>query len=489
MRGGLFWRIFSAIMGAVLVTVVLFTGLMATSLQQVRQESYENEVWLQAHEIAQYMSNLNQLSSVRDNVTMQYIVRRKISEIHDRYNADIWIVSYNSGIVQVLDSSWNTSENVVSQAVRDQLQIIQRGMEIRVPGLFPELGEQIITIGVPWTYNGGPVVGAVLLHISTEALQVSMIELIPQVLPTAMATIILGTLLAFFLAQGQTKPLKEIDNAVREFSKGDLTRRVELHCGGELEDLGNSINRMAGELSQLEDSRRNFVAAVSHELRSPLTCMRGYVDAMLDGTIEGDDIPKYLQIVKDETNRLTDLVRDLLDMSRFESGKFPLQIAPFDANEMIRRILINFEPRIDAKGIEVNVQFDAEHRYASGDANRINQVLSNFVDNALKFMQAGGTLTVGTRPEGKNVVFTVRNDGEPIAEKDLPHIFERFYKADKAHTSGMGTGLGLAICKMIVQEHGSKIRVRSVPGDTAFEFALPACNPPEGRVSTAIETE
>ena len=210
--------------------------------------------------------------------------------------------------------------------------------------------------------------------------------------------------------------------------------------------------------------------------------MRGYVDAMLDGTIEGDDIPKYLQIVKDETNRLTDLVRDLLEMSRFESGKFPLQIAPFDANEMIRRILINFEPRIDAKHIEVDVQFDAEHRYASGDANRINQVISNFVDNALKFMHDGGTLTVVTRLDGKNVVFTVRNDGEPISEKDLPHIFERFYKADKAHTSGMGTGLGLAICKMIIQEHGSEIRVRSVPGETVFEFALPACNPPETRV-------
>jgi len=129
----------------------------------------------------------------------------------------------------------------------------------------------------------------------------------------------------------------------------------------------------------------------------------------------------------------------------------------------------------------VDVQFDAEHRYASGDANRINQVISNFVDNALKFMSEGGTLTVGTRLDGRNVVFTVRNDGEPIAEKDLPHIFDRFYKADKAHTSGMGTGLGLAICKMIVQEHGSRIRVRSVPGDTAFEFALPACDAPEMR--------
>ncbi len=477
MRGGFFFRVFSAIMAATLAAVILFTGILSTSLQQIRQESYENEVRLQANEIAEYMMNLNQLSSVRDNVTMKYIVSRKISDIHDLYNADIWIVSFNSGMIQVLDSSWNTSETAVSNSVMDQLQTIQSGREIRVTGLFPELGEQIVTIGVPWTYNGGPVVGAVLLHISTEMLNVSMFDLLPQVLPTALLTLLLGTCLAFFLAQGQTRPLKEIDNAVREFTKGDLTRRVELHCGGELEDLGNSINRMAGELSQLEDSRRNFVAAVSHELRSPLTCMRGYVDAMLDGVIEQEDVPRYLQIVKDETNRLTDLVRDLLDMSRFESGKFPLQIAPFDANEMLRRVLINFEPRIDAKKIEVDVQFDGEQRWASGDASRINQVVSNFVDNALKFMHEGGTLTIGTKLEGRQVVFTVKNDGDPISEKDLPHIFERFYKADKAHTSGMGTGLGLAICKMIVQEHGSEIRVRSMPGETIFTFALPAASP------------
>lgn len=482
MRGGLFWRFFSAVLAATLAVVLVFTGILATSQQYSKQESYENEVRLQAREIAEYMKNLNQLSSVRDNMTMQYIVRRKISEIHDRYNADIWIVSYNSGVVQMLDSSWNTSESIASPQVLDQLQMIQMGHEIRTTGLFHELGEQIVTIGVPWRYNDGQVVGSVLLHISTEALKVSMADLLPQILPPALLSLVLGVVLSYFLARSQTKPLKEIDSAVREFTKGDLTRRVELHCGGELEDLGNSINRMAGELSQLEDSRRHFVAAVSHELRSPMTSMRGYVEAMLDGTIEQEDMPRYLNVVLNETNRLSDLVRDLLDLSRFESGKFPLQIAPFDANEMIRRILINFERRIDAKNIEVDVRFDAEHRYVSGDANRINQVISNFIDNALKALpDSVGILTVSTRLEGNSVVFRVQDNGSGIAAADLPHIFERFYKADKAHTSGNGTGLGLSICNLIVRQHGSQIDVQSVPGKTVFEFALPVAEAPEIR--------
>ena len=235
---------------------------------------------------------------------------------------------------------------------------------------------------------------------------------------------------------------------------------------------------MAGELSELEDSRRNFVAAVSHELRSPMTCMRGYVEAMLDGTIPPEQLPKYLHVVLDETNRLSALVHDLLDLSRLESGRIPLQIAPFDANETIRRILITFEPRIDKKNVDVDVRFDGEHQWVSGDVSRINQVISNFVDNALKFMNEGGTLTLGTHREGKAVRFFVQNDGPAIAEKDLPHIFERFYTADKAHTSGSGTGLGLSICSLILREHHSEIRVRSVPGDTCFEFDLPAAEAP-----------
>lgn len=153
MRSGLFGRVFSAILGTMLATVLIFTGVMATVLQQERQEAYEKEVYLQAREIADYMTNLNQISSVRDNVTMQYVVRRKIADIQEKYNADIWIVSYNSGLVQVLDSSWNTSESLATEQVTEQLLRIQAGQEIRVTGLFRELGDQIVTIGVPWTYS------------------------------------------------------------------------------------------------------------------------------------------------------------------------------------------------------------------------------------------------------------------------------------------------------------------------------------------------
>ena len=478
MRDGLFWRLFSAILAVVTVTVALFTAILLTTQRTQAQENYETEVRMQARQVAGYMQQLNQLNLIRSNATIQWLVNEKIVEIYDSYNADIWIVDFSSGRLQYIDRSWNTTESLASDAVIEQLNLILEGNEIRISGLFPELGDHIVTIGVPWTYSDGRVVGAVLLHIPNDQLEVSLLTVLPQAAMPICVSMLLGVLLAFFIARSQTQPIKEIDSAVREFTKGDLSRRVELHCGGELERLGSSINRMAGELSSLEESRRSFVANVSHELRSPMTSIKGYVQAMLDGTIGDEDRARYLRVVLDETNRLSDLVRDLLDLSRLESGKFPMEIAPFDANEMMRRILIRFEQRIDEKHIDVDVAFADDPCFALGDVNRINQVVSNFIDNAVKFMNGEDSrLTLRTLREDRRIRFQVQDNGPGIRPADQPHILERFYKADKAHTAGMGTGLGLSICKSILQQHNSAIEMRSRPGETIFEFTLPAAAP------------
>jgi len=487
MKSGLFWRTFSAIMAVVLVTIILFTAILLTAQRTQAQNNYETEVRVQARQVAEYMQQLNQLSLVRSNATIQYLVNEKIAEIYDRYNADIWIVDFSSGRLQYIDRSWNTLESLASEAVIEQLNIILSGREIRTAGLFEELGGHIVTIGVPWTYSDGRVIGAVLLHIPMDRLTVSFFSVLPRAMLPAGISLLLGVILAILVARSQTLPIREIESAVRTFTRGDLSRRVELNCGGELEQLGHSINRMAGELSNMEQSRRSFVANVSHELRSPMTSMKGYVQAMLDGVIPDEEKPRYLQVVLDETNRLTDLVRDLLDLSRLESGKFPMDIAPFDANEMMRRILISFGQRIDEKGIDVDICLAGEPCHVLGDVNRINQVVRNFIDNAVKFMnEPGSVLTLRTQREGSSLRFIVQDNGPGISPEDLPHIFDRFYKADKAHTSGMGTGLGLSICKYILQQHSCDVKVSSRPGETVFSFALPLAAPAQ-RMPAAIE--
>ena len=479
MRLSLFWRAFTAFMALTIFTVALLTGVMAMYLHAERQYSYENEVRSQAREVATYMANLSTLSFVRENTTMQFVIRSKIRSIKDTYGAEIWIVNYSAGTVQYLDGEWNTSEQIATPEVQECFDRIREGNEIRVQGLFPDLGDEIVTIGVPWRYSDGYVVGAVFLHISVESLEVSFGELLVTILPTSSLALILGIILSYFLARSESRPVKQISRAVHDFAKGDLSSRVQLKCGGELQELGDSINDMAQALSELEMSRRSFVANVSHELRSPLTSMRGYVQGMLDGTIPPEEHDRYMGVVMDETHRLTALVNDLLNLSRIENGKFPMDKKPYDICEQLRRILIGFERRIDERCSDVQIDMPDVQLMVNADADRINQVISNLIDNALKFMpESGGVLRLSLAAEGSVVRIKVGDNGEGISPEDLPHVFDRFYKADKAHTSGMGTGLGLAIAKSILEQHGSKITVRSegLGKGAEFEFCLAAAN-------------
>ena len=235
MRGGIFLRTFLAFLALTLVTVLVFTFTLAATLQSQRQSAYEEEVRAQAREVAGYMAHLNQIQFVFESSTMRYVLYSKMQTIHDRYNADIWIVSYESGQLryQYLDSGGNIVDPkyIASEAVIEQIAQIYQGNEIRAQGLLPELGEDIVTIGVPWTYSDGHVVGAVLLHISVEDLRVHFGDMLPTLLPAGLVVLLLGVALSFVLARSQTRPLKELTYAVREFSKGNLDRRVELRCG------------------------------------------------------------------------------------------------------------------------------------------------------------------------------------------------------------------------------------------------------------------
>ena len=473
-RDGLFWRLFRAFAVAMLAIVVVFTGIMTIYLRNARQDSYEEEVLNQAREVAGYMSFMNRLSYFSQDSTMRWFMIEKMDFIQTNYQADIWLVSYESGIVQCLDSNLNTSEVTLSGPAFELLQKIRDGEETRAQGIFRELGDDIVTIGVPWMYRN-TVVGAVLLHISVKSLEVRYGTLLLSLIPMAVLALLAGVVVCWFLAAGQTKPIREISGAMRDFGRGDAARRVNLTCGGEMQELGEAFNRMADELERQEETRKSFVANVSHELRSPLTSVRGYVQAMLDGTIGGEDAPKYLRVVMDETVRLSDLVKDLLDLSRIESGKMPMSMSDFDITETVRRVLVNYAQRIDRKGIRVEVDLPEEPCRVRGDANRISQVVSNIVDNAVKFLpEEDGALSLAVRPGGETVRVSVTDNGPGISQEDLPHIFERFYKADKAHTAGMGTGLGLAICQKIMEQHNSRIEVESRPGNTTFFFDLPA---------------
>ena len=234
---------------------------------------------------------------------------------------------------------------------------------------------------------------------------------------------------------------------------------------------------MASELNTLEEARRSFVANVSHELRSPLTSMRGFLEAMQDGTIAQEDYAKYLDIVINENRRMTSMVNDLLDLARIESGQVVIKKEVFDINELIVRTMLTFEARVDAKKLNVELDMKPEKIAVEADPGQIAQVVRNLIDNAIKFTPEGGSLWLITKVKKKVVTVTVKDSGKGIDADSIPHLFERFYKAEKAHTPGesAGTGLGLAIVKRIIDQHDQDITVESEPGKgTSFTFTLNA---------------
>ena len=202
---------------------------------------------------------------------------------------------------------------------------------------------------------------------------------------------------------------------------------------------------------------------------------------MLDGTIPPEMHGQYLQVVVDETQRLAKLINNLLNLSRIENEETSLAFSHFELNEMIRRVLISRMTQIDDKNLEIEVDFQDDTCFVHADADQIQQVIINLLDNAVKYTPSHGTVSLSTRTEKDRVFMRIKDNGMGIPASDAPYIFDRFYKVDKAHTVGKGTGLGLAICKRIMERHGQQIRLVSGEGGAEFEITLEKGNDPGGR--------
>ena len=278
----------------------------------------------------------------------------------------------------------------------------------------------------------------------------------------------------------QNEPLKEVAKAARSFGHGDLDARVRL--GGdypeEIEELARSFNNMATELQKSEYQRKEFVANVSHELKTPMTTIAGYVDGILDGTIPQTRHRYYLQIVSDETKRLSRLVRSMLDISRLQDGAIPEdKKVHFDIEEVVGQVLITFEKKITDKKLNVDVDMPEYPVCTIASQDMVTQVIYNLIDNAVKFCPEGGTLGLKLKQGGGKIYVSVSNEGETIPPEELPLVFDRFHKLDKSRSQNRdGWGLGLYIVKTIVSGHGENISVTSRDGRTEFTFTMPLVN-------------
>ncbi len=271
------------------------------------------------------------------------------------------------------------------------------------------------------------------------------------------------------------RPLKKITKATEEYADGNLTHKIEVNKDDEIGHLAASLNYMASELSKGEDNQKQFIANVSHDFRSPLTSIKGYIEAMEDGTIPPEMSGKYLKIVLNETERLTKLTNSLLSLNNLNTRGMHLDISDFDINAVIKNTAATFEGTCKQKRIRFNLVLCGEELYVSADMGKIQQVLYNLIDNAIKFSDANSDIKLETSEKNDTVFVSVKDSGIGIPKESQKLVFDRFYKTDLSRGKDKkGTGLGLAITKEIINAHHENINVISTVGvGTEFIFTLP----------------
>ncbi len=288
--------------------------------------------------------------------------------------------------------------------------------------------------------------------------------------------VLLAALIAvYFITERVIAPLRAMSRAAKSMAAGDFTVQVPVKGRDEIADLAIAFNNMSSSLEASEKMRNSFIANISHDLRTPMTTIAGFVDGILDGVIPPDKYNYYLGIISTEVHRLSRLVSQLLDISRIEAGDRRFNMHPFDVCEMGRQILISFEQKIDAKRLDIEFDCDDDNMYAHADRDAIYQIMYNICDNAVKFSSEGGKLLIGIKYHEKSKIkVTVYNEGQGIKPEDLPYVFERFYKGDKSRVlDKSGVGLGMFISKTIMDAHNEQISVESEYGKYCrFDFTL-----------------
>ena len=322
--------------------------------------------------------------------------------------------------------------------------------------------------------DGGRLVGYILVSVDPSAMSEMWRRSSGMLILVAIIVMEIAFIISFISTKRTTRPIKEMTNTVRQFARGNFSSRVYIPNEDEIGDLADSFNLMADSLERSENLRREFIANISHELKTPMTTISGFADGIMDGTIPPEKAPEYLAIISSETHRLSRLVRNMLDASQL-SAKEPSELRKnsFELTEVVVQTLLSLEQKITARKLDVDAELPEEPIVTLGDRDSITQVVYNLLDNAAKFAQEWSVIKLSVYKQSGRAYVSVENRGNTIPEKELPLIFDRFHKTDKSRNSDKdGVGLGLYIVKTILDNHREDIFVTSADGVTKFTFTL-----------------
>ncbi|MBQ2952926.1 MAG: HAMP domain-containing histidine kinase [Clostridia bacterium] len=496
---------FARIMAVVLAVILLLTGVLSgigwIALQNQQTEAVQQTLRQEAREIAylaaQQQRNLPDWgfgpfpAGIPEGDFAEAYLQRRAKAVYEEYGAYILVVDRNGRIMDNKNTA--LADNPAFAAMIDVADVnaamsqVLQGEEIELH--VSADGNDYFTVAVPFVQDD-VVLGAVFMQTPAQVIEGGAAGLIAPVAGIAVMASLAAGLVLLVMLRGIMKPLNSLTHAAAAMAEGNFAVRVpSTRATREVAELSAAFNTMAEKLSAVEGSRREFVANVSHELRSPITAIRGYVDGMLDGTIPPESIERYLTIVSGETRRLSGLIDELLALSRLERDDAALDYVDFDVCDLLERVFLRRMGDIEARELDVDCDFDPEPCYVRADMARIEQVATNLLDNAIKFTPDGGRINLMVRVTGEVCTVTVTDNGIGILPEDRPRIFERFFTADRAHTSGKGTGLGLSICQRIMEMHGQTIRLLDTQEGAAFAFTLEKGEKPVRSAEAAPESD
>lgn len=474
----MFKRIFSMFVAVILLVTAVVTLLGWFTLRDQLINARLDELTTEAREIA-YLAGQESGGSLGGYIFggeqdwLRYL-SWKAQRVNEDFGAYILVVDRYGRVMDNMKTAYAENpalvESLNSREISAALNNVLRGEEIAVRTMIG--GAPTFTVGVPFVRRER-VLGAVFIQTAAQRIEGDLGSLLIPVLSVAAVAVALAAAGVFVFVLSSVRPIRQLKDAAARMSAGDFAARVEVSgTTAEVEELARAFNAMADELSCIEQGRREFVANVSHELRSPITSIMGFVQGMEDGTIPPEEHGHYLSIVSDETKRLSKLIGDLLALSRLEREDAALTLTDFDICEMLRRAVIRRLNDLESRRMDVDCDFAEDSMLVRADADRIEQVVVNLIDNAVKFTPEGGRLRLVCRWEKDLCLVTVKDNGVGILPEDRERVFERFFTADRAHTAGKGTGLGLSICQRILQMHGQSIRLEDTQEGAAFTFTL-----------------
>lgn len=397
-----------------------------------------------------------------------------INGVDSSLDVRVWVLDNNRNII-ALSNPATVPLPASIKALAHEINSIYKGQAVSKTIEHPVYGEPMMIVGIPSKDELGQIEGAVIINSPMGSLNDFLTKIHLHIVLLGLFALILTLFIVDWLSTSIAKPLKAMEETASALAHGSYDVRINVKTDDEMGQLGKSLNALAQDLNtfvrqteRTEKLRRDFIANVSHELRTPITIIRGYNEALMDygAVTDCETTIKYLLLINDETIRLERLIKDLLDLSRLQSGNIPLETEQIPLNAVSKSVVTMLGQQAEQKRVSLRLgEIQPVEIEANGD--RLIQLLVILIDNAIRYTPAGGQVKVSVSQQDNYAVLTVEDTGVGIPAVDLPYIWERFYKVDKAHTrsgAGTGTGIGLALAREIIQLHGALAEVQSQVG-------------------------